>query len=236
MATTGPACSAPAPGPAAIAAPASPDTTSRLTNRRASAMPQPSPAPPTANTGRSASHPHPIAGGSVGVDPPRASALPLGVVAPGGGAGGGPGGGRFLVCSQRRRATSVGGRSSWSTHWRVAEMRAELTRAIPVKPSRPPKATSTPPPTSRLRLSWMSPREPWSAKVPHPSSVGRTYQSGIRRPKLADRAGHTLASRTGFVNTDDSRGIDNDAPHHRSEGSHLDRHGVRDRRDRRRRS
>jgi hypothetical protein len=75
----------------------------------------------------------------------------------------------------------------------------------------------------------MSPREPWSAKVPHPSLVGRTYRSGIRRPKRADCAGHTLASRTGFVNTDDSRGIDDDATdHHPCPAADFDNDGFAD--------
>ncbi len=57
------------------------------------------------------------------------------------------------------RAIWLGGLSSRSTNWRDAEMRAELSSAMPAKPSSPPIATSTPPPTIRLRLSWMSPLE-----------------------------------------------------------------------------
>ena len=69
-----------------------------------------------------------------------------------------------------------------STTWRVAEISAELSRAMPAKPSRPPTATSTPPPTIRLRLSWMSPLE--VSVIVFTPSIDRTMMPGPAGPGI----------------------------------------------------
>ena len=76
----------------------------------------------------------------------------------------------------------AGGLSIRSTNWRDAEIRASLSRAMPAKPSRPPTATRTPPPTIRLRLSSMA---PWSCPASSSPLPSRCRPDHDARPRGA---------------------------------------------------
>jgi hypothetical protein len=74
-----------------------------------------------------------------------------------------------LACRHLDLAISLGGWSSCFTRRRVTETRAELRSKPPAHPRRPPIPTSTPPPTTSLRLNRRPSREADSV-TSHPLS------------------------------------------------------------------